>query len=50
MPQGMTEERAAELRKMIKRIGAWTGMRWMRNQGVPFEHAHWLMFGVRPRR
>lgn len=49
MPMGLTYDRADELRKKIKRMGNWMGVRWMRNQGVPFEQAYYVRFGCLPR-
>lgn len=50
MPKGLTQEQADKYHKGLKRMGNWTGVRWLRNQGVEFEHAYWLMFGRLPRR
>ena len=36
-------------RTKVQKIGAWAGVRWMRNQGVSFEHAYFVMFGRFPK-
>lgn len=36
-------------RRAIRRMGVWAGTRYMRNRGVPFEHAYLVLFGRRPR-
>lgn len=33
-----------------KSTGNWRGVRWLRRQGIEFEHGYWLMFGKMPRR
>lgn len=38
------------LRTMVKKIGPWAGVRWMRNRGVSFEHAYFVMFNRYPTR
>lgn len=38
------------MRKQIKRMGPWAGVRWMRNQHLPFESAYFVMFGRFPTR
>lgn len=36
------------LKRMVKKVGPWSGVRWMRNQGVSFEHAYFVMFDRQP--
>ena len=33
----------------IKRMGAWAGIRFLRNKGVPFKAAHLIVLGFAPR-
>lgn len=35
---------------MVKRIGPWAGVRFLRNKGVAFEDAYEIMLGRQPRR
>ena len=37
------------LAERVRRMGPYTGVRYMANHGVPFEVAHWLMLGCAPR-
>lgn len=39
----------AKLMKMLKMIGPYTGVRYLRNQGVNFHQAHCMVLGVTPR-
>jgi hypothetical protein len=36
-------------RAKIKRMGRWMAPRYLRNQGVAFEHAYLIIFGTMPR-
>lgn len=36
-------------RAKLKRIGFWIGLRYMRNRGVTFEQAYYIVFGKFPR-
>lgn len=49
MPKGLNQETIDKCRKGLRNYGTWAGVRWMRNQGVEFEHAYWIMFGKLPR-
>jgi hypothetical protein len=42
--------RLSDYRKKIKQIGNWSGVRWLRNQNIPFEVAYYIMFNRLPRR
>lgn len=46
----MSVDQVQQARKMVKRIGPWAGVRWMRNRGVAFEDAYFVMFDRRPRK
>lgn len=35
---------------MVKKVGTWAGVRYMRNQGVSFEDAYEIIFGFKPTR
>lgn len=37
-------------RQRIKQIGPWTGIRWLRNQGMAFANAYFIMFNCFPAR
>lgn len=50
MPKGLQVDQVSKIRRKLKQYGSWAGVRWMRNQGIEFEHAYWLMFGCMPRR
>jgi len=39
----------AYYRRKIKQIGTWTGVRYLRNRGIPFEQAYFVIFGRAPR-
>lgn len=39
----------AKLMKMLKKIGPYVGVRYLRNQGVPFHQAHCMVLGHIPR-
>lgn len=45
----MSTKAVAFYRKRINQIGAWAGVRWLRNMGLSFEQAHFIMFGRAPR-
>lgn len=36
-------------RKKIKSIGAWAGVRMLKNKGVAFEQAYFIMFDRQPK-
>lgn len=36
-------------RKKLKQFGQWAGVRYLRNRGVTFEHAYFIVFGRLPR-
>lgn len=36
------------LRKKVKQYGMWAGVRYMRNQGIAFEYAYFVMFNRFP--
>ncbi len=44
----MTTSVIATLRKKIRQIGPWAGVRMMRNRGIPFEDAYLVMFDRSP--
>lgn len=46
----MSANQVQSLRKKIKQIGPWSGARMMRNQGVSFENAYFVMFNKHPAR
>lgn len=50
MPKSLNIDNVSTYRRKLKQYGSWAGVRWMRNQGVEFEAAYWLMFGRMPRR
>lgn len=37
------------IRQRINSMGAWAGVRWLRNQGYSFELAHKIMLNKEPR-
>lgn len=37
-------------RRRIKQMGAWAGVRFLRNRGVSFALAHFIVLGIFPRR
>jgi len=39
----------AYYRKKIKQMGRWIGARYLRNKGISFEQAYFIMFNCRPR-
>lgn len=45
----MSFGRWIELYKMVRKIGPWTGVRYLRNQGVAFDQAHEIVLGYPPR-
>lgn len=45
----MSMNQVESLRKKIRQIGPWSGVRMMRNQGIAFENAYFVMFGKQPR-
>ena len=45
----MSHDVFAALRKKIRMIGPFAGVRMMRNRGYTFEQAHVVMFGFLPR-
>lgn len=38
-----------DMQGAIKRFGPYAGVRHLRNRGVPFEAAHFALFGCMPR-
>lgn len=50
MPKGLNQESVAGYRKKVKQYGSWAGVRWLRNQGIEFEAAYFIMFDKMPRR
>lgn len=36
-------------RKKIKQFGRWAGVRYLRNRGIRFEQAYFIIFGRMPR-
>lgn len=46
----MSVQHVEALRKKIRQIGPWSGVRMMRNRGISFENAYYVMFGKEPRR
>lgn len=36
-------------RAKVKRMGRWMGVRYLRNRGVAFEHAYFILFNREPR-
>ena len=45
----MSTKDVSSYRKIVKMIGVWTGARFLRNKGVPFEEAYEIIFGRKPR-
>ena len=45
----MSSETRTRFTKMVKKIGPWAGIRYLRNQQVPFEIAHEIVLGRKPR-
>lgn len=39
-----------DMKQAIKRYGPWSGVRHLRNRGVPFEDAYKALFGRAPSR
>lgn len=37
------------MRQKVKQIGPWAGVRWMRNTGIPFGTAYFVLFNRQPR-
>lgn len=46
----MSDKKISDYRKKIKQYGAWAGVRFLRNQGVEFEMAYWIIFDRLPRK
>ena len=36
-------------RKKINQMGRWTGARWLRNKGISFEQAYFILFNRQPK-
>jgi hypothetical protein len=45
----LTQSLKLSLQSRIKRIGAWAGVRFLKNQGFTFEQAYIVMFNRLPR-
>jgi hypothetical protein len=45
----MSARDLAFYRRKIKQFGTWAGVRYLRNRGVAFEHAYFILFGREPR-
>jgi hypothetical protein len=45
----MSAHDLAFYRKKIKQMGRWTGVRWLRNKGIAFEQAYFILFDRQPR-
>lgn len=45
----MPQDRIAFLRKKVRQMGRWAGVRYLRNQGVAFEDAYFILFDRQPR-
>lgn len=45
----MSQQDITSYREKIKRIGRWAGTRMLRNRGVPFELAYFILFDRKPR-
>lgn len=50
MPRGIKVDRVSQLRRKLPQYGSWRGVRWLRNQGIEFDAAYFLMFNQMPRR
>ena len=46
----MTTQTIAYYREQCRRMGRWMAPRYLRNRGVPFEQAYFVIFGQPPRR
>ena len=46
----MSADMVAFYQKKVKQMGAWMAARYLRNRGVAFEHAHFILLGIPPRR
>lgn len=46
----MSAKQRSDYRNMVKRIGPWAGVRYLRNKGVSFGDAYELILGVPCRR
>lgn len=45
----LTDALQVKLKTRISNMGAWMGVRWLKNQGFSFEQAHIVMFDRLPR-
>lgn len=45
----MSQQQRVDYAKMVKRIGNYNGVRYLRNQGVSFDDAYELILGRKPR-
>lgn len=45
----MSKQDVAFYRKKVKQMGRWTGVRYLRNRGVSFDHAYFILFDRQPR-
>lgn len=45
----MSQDYVSTLRKKVKQIGTWMGVRYMRNQGLSLEQAYFVLFNRQPR-
>jgi len=45
----MSAKDLAFYRSKIKQFGTWAGVRYLRNRGIPFEQAYFILFGRAPR-
>jgi len=50
MGASMSAQQRENYIRMVKKIGAWSGVRYLRNRGVSFEDAHEIILGFPPRR
>ena len=46
----MSADMVAFYKMKAKRMGNWMAVRYMRNRGVAFEYAHFIILGIPPRR
>ena len=46
----MTIQTIAYYQRRAHQMGRWMAVRWMRNRGVPFAHAYFVLFNREPRR
>lgn len=45
----MSAQDVSFYRKKLKQFGAWVGVRYLRNRGIPFEQAYFIVFNRPPR-